>query len=176
MPLQPSAGRSPRQWSFDGCRSNARDLRLRGAGATGGALTLTPRGLLGPRVLQAYYLASPVFFLAHWQLGFDLRAAFLDSTGWMVVYYTVCLGLGLLAWRRPALAPLVGVAESSVNFALLILSVALPVLTAGSLILEGREWAPPFEGPWDVLSFLFIGGVLIASFHAQRRRLAGSDF
>lgn len=79
------------------------------------------------RGVDLYYLVgTPVFALLDYFAGISVRAAFLD--GWPAAryaYYGVCFGCGLAAWRAPAKARFIAMAESSVNIVLLIFSIML---------------------------------------------------
>jgi hypothetical protein len=76
-----------------------------------------------PRLLRAYYYATPAFWLLDAAFGVSVRVAFLDDfTAGKHVYYALCCALGALAFARPRLAPRVAVAESGANAGMLIVS------------------------------------------------------
>jgi len=81
----------------------------------------------GIRPVGLYYLVgTPVFAALDHFWGISVRAAFLD--GWPAArygYYGVCFACGIAAWRVPARAQLIAMAESSANIVLLIFSVML---------------------------------------------------
>jgi hypothetical protein len=73
----------------------------------------------------------------------------------------------LLLWYLPRLSPLVGMGESSVNLAILMVSVMLPILRPdldGSGAYTGRQGA-------NIINFILTGGVLLAAFYSARHRL-----
>jgi len=123
--------------------------------------------------LAAYYLATPLFVLLDVVLGAPIRVAGLDDPIHRGLYYGGLVLLGLLARARPATAPWVGMAESSVNIFLLILSVMLPIWGMSEVLLEGGT--PP--GPFDrvsVVNFLLSGTALVVSFHRNQASALGS--
>ncbi len=116
------------------------------------------------RLIRGYYLATPAFGVLDIVLGLDLRAAFLDGAGSRMLWYALCTGLGLVAWRWPVSAPLIGVVESSVNFFLLIAWIMLPIMLPTD---DFGAW----PGAWGVVPFLLIGTACIISFHSAKRAL-----
>jgi hypothetical protein len=124
------------------------------------------------QLVRLYYLATPAFLLADWLWGVNVRVAFLDS--WPAaryVYYAVCCVLGLAAWRRPAIAGAVGVAESGANIALLILSVY--AWYWGALDALAAETASvPAVGTAELINFVLAAAMAAASYTVQRARLA----
>ena len=117
--------------------------------------------------LQAYYLGTPLFMLADSLLGLDFRIAGLDTPGYRLVYYGFCMLCALLQWYRPRLSPLVGMGESSVNLAILMISVMLPVLRPG---LDGSGAYPGLKG-MQIINFILTSGVLLAAFYSAQQRL-----
>lgn len=122
-------------------------------------------------LLTAYYLGTPLFVVLD-LLGWPVRVAAspggLTPWGW----YAALVALGLLCWRRPRVAPLVGMLESSFNLTLLLLSVLLPIWDM-PLNADG----PPLTfGPRRALTVLLSGAALIVAFHRSQwhwRRRAG---
>jgi hypothetical protein len=123
------------------------------------------------QLVRWYYLATPGFFLIDWAWGVNVRVAFLDHfTAGRYAYYGVCGLLGLLAWRRPALAGTAGLVESGANICLLIVSFF--VWYAGALEALGREFAaPPGVAPEAVTNFVLAAGMAGVSYVVQRARL-----
>lgn len=118
------------------------------------------------RLVQFYYLGTPLFLLLDVLLGLDLRAAFLEQSGARVAWYALCTGLGLIAWRIPTAAPFLGLVESALNFLLLCLAVMLPIMAP---MLE--DGGPAGLYGTRLLAFLLIGGMCITSFHLAMRQL-----
>ena len=117
------------------------------------------------RIIQGYYLGTPLFFLADVSWGWRIRLA--DSVGdWTLrcVYYGCCLLCAVLCFKRPRLAPLVGVVESAVNVLLLVLGVMLPVIQAPGRLLVGEPVVGLFTRDTFV-NFCLTGGMLAVSFH-----------
>src|SRR5262249_45488477 len=80
-----------------------------------------------PTLAAVYYLATPVFALCDWIFHSNLRAAALDARPALKnAYYAVCTAAGVVTYWKPSLSRVVGLAESSVNILLLVLSFMLP--------------------------------------------------
>jgi hypothetical protein len=73
----------------------------------------------------------------------------------------------LLLWYRPRLSPLVGIAESSVNLAILMVSVMLPILLPD---LDRPGAYIGLQGT-NIINFILTGSVLLAAFYSSQRRL-----
>ena len=91
------------------------------------------------RLLTGYYLATPAFWLLDLLVQAPIRAAALEQPGWRFTYYVFAFACGLLCRWRPRLAPVVGMAESSVNVLLLVLSVLLPIYSLPGQLESGRR-------------------------------------
>ena len=117
------------------------------------------------RLIQGYYLGTPLFFLADVFWGWRVRLA--DGVGdwtFRCIYYGFCFLCAFLCMKWPRLAPLVGVGESSVNVLLLVLGVLLPVIQAPGRVLRGE----PVVGLFTLAAFVnfcLTGGMLAVSFH-----------
>ncbi len=116
-----------------------------------------------------YYLATPLF--AALDFGWDLpvRVAGLSVSWQRVAYYGVLVLLGVLCRARPTAGPWVGMAESSVNLFLLLLSILLPIWSMPEAVLAG-ETPEPLMGGVALANAVLAGFVLVASF--QRSRMA----
>lgn len=121
--------------------------------------------------IQAYYLGTPVFWVLDVALSAPIRAAALPHPGWRLMYYAFATACGVLARRRPHLTPFIGLAESSMNLLLLVLSVLLPIFTLPALVAEGAEVSLPF-GPAQLLNVLLSGSMLVISFYRNQERIA----
>jgi len=121
------------------------------------------------RLIQLYYLCTPLFFMVDAGLGLELRAGFLDEAGGRYGWYALCFGLGLVVWWWPVAAPGVALLESALNFMLLCVAVLAPVFqfspeamdTAGQIGLSGQRLA----------AFVLVGTACIVSFHLALRQL-----
>ncbi len=118
------------------------------------------------RALSLAYLATPLFVLADVAAGWNVRIAPLDPfprLKWG--YYAALLGLGVWMRARPLLAPLLSLAESSVNVLMLVLGFFLPYYALAAGIGEGRDpGAFPF-GARYVLNFILSGALACAAFY-----------
>lgn len=128
----------------------------------------------GPRGLTLYYLATPLFVAVDLALGAPIRVAGLGAPEWRYGYYAVIFGLGVLCHLRPRLAPLVGMAESSVNLLLLLLSVLLPIWDLPLQAAAGGSAELGFDAArvWNVA---IVGAALVISFKRSERALHRSS-
>jgi len=122
------------------------------------------------RLVQLYYLVTPVFAALDLALGVSFRAAGIASSAWRIAYYGFAFACWFAMRRWPRWTPLVGIGESSVNLFLLILSVMGPIFAAPALIAEGGDPAISF-GVARLFNLLLAGGILIMSFHAHQAEL-----
>ena len=82
-----------------------------------------PRSHRSARLIQGYFWLSPLFFLASWRYGFDVRVPFLDEMpGARATYYALTTGCAALVTFRPAAAVLAARVESTVSVILLIVT------------------------------------------------------
>jgi hypothetical protein len=119
----------------------------------------------------AYLLATPAFLIA--DIGFDMpfRVAALGGSDYRFLYYAAATLLGFGVRLRPALAPWVGMAESSVNLLFLLLSILLPIWNLPDAALSGSM----AEGPLDMTGLsnaVLSGSVLLYGFY-RRQAAAG---
>ena len=109
------------------------------------------------RPITLYYAATILFVLLDFGLGINIRAAFLEPfPSARVAYYMFCYGcLALMLWR-PALALVIGVAESLAAIIALTLSMGTRVLVATAEMLDnGREFVTMEE----VVNYIIVGGI-----------------
>ncbi len=107
----------------------------------------------GPRLIEAYYLATPLFFLVDVFLSFPIRVSALADPGLRYLYYAFALGCGVASRVRPKVGPYVGLAESSLNILLLILSVMLPIAQLPDRVFAGESHHsrhPSRASPWPI--------------------------
>ena len=126
-----------------------------------------PRLPSGPRLIQAYYLATPLFFLVDVFLSFPIRVSALADPGLRYLYYAFALGCGVASRVRPKVGPYVGLAESSLNILLLVLSVMLPIVQLPDRVFAGESLPEPLSG-LTLANFMLSGSILVASFHVHQ--------
>jgi hypothetical protein len=98
-----------------------------------------------PRLLLAYYLATPLFVVLDLVAGINLRTTFLDGAPALkAAYYAASLGCGAAIARWPARAALIGLLESGTNIGLLILGVGLAYLRVLDAALADTPLPPVF--------------------------------
>ena len=119
-----------------------------------------------PTLAAVYYLATPVFALCDWIFHWNVRVAGLDGRPALKnTYYAVCTAAGIVTYWKPSLSRVVGLAESSVNILLLILSFMLPYYALiGSF--TGEQAYAPFT-PTRVLNFLISGFMWVRVFYGS---------
>jgi hypothetical protein len=124
------------------------------------------------RAIQAYFLATPLFAILDLVGGINVRIAFLDGGPvFRGAYYAVAFACGLAVMRWPARAPLVGLVESGVNIAWLILGAGIRYL--GALDAAAAEDAlprAPFEG-LELLNLVVSATILAVAYVAATARL-----
>ncbi len=114
------------------------------------------------RLIQMYYLATPVFFLADLIFNASIRVSFLESASLRYAYYGFCLFCGGISYLRPPLASLVGVFESSLNILLLVLGIMVPIYLLPGQVLEGQPGGVSFTGR-SLLNFALSATILTIS-------------
>jgi hypothetical protein len=121
------------------------------------------------RALAGYYLATPLFALIDVLWGVSVRAIALDAVpGLKYAYYAACLALGLLATVRPGLAGIVAASESSVNLALVIMSIPVAYLGVLQGMLDGGNVRNPFT-PEFFANFAISAGVALTAYYRTTR-------
>ncbi len=118
----------------------------------------------GSFFLRLYYAATALFLLLDFVFNINVRVAFLEQwPGWRLFYYGLCFAIfAAIAWR-PALAGLLGVAESLVTLVALILTMAVRVMVVTDEMIESGSG---FITTQEIINFLLSGG--IAWFYWQR--------
>jgi hypothetical protein len=128
--------------------------------------------LRGLRLIQGYYLASPLFFLLGLWWGWEIRVTFLPDLRQRFGYYVLISTLGLLTHFRPSSAPWVALGESALNLLLIMIWILLPIYALPNVVESG-----PVEVPYTVREVLVNGGLagsffLVGFYQAQRGILA----
>jgi hypothetical protein len=120
------------------------------------------------RWIEGYYWATLLFVVLDGAFGANVRAAGLaEHPDLRVAYYALCLGCAVVAHLRPSVAGLVGLAESSGNLVILILSILLPYWAVTDAILAEK---PIVESPIrmeHVVNFVIAGAVWCVLFYGQ---------
>ncbi len=123
------------------------------------------------RLLLFYYLGTPVLAVLDLVFGLNVRTVFLDGSPWRFAYYAAALGCGLIGWRRPALAPLVGMAESALSVALLIIGIYVPMWemaeAAGSELARPVAMSPVLT-PGGMMNVALSGASFLVGFYGNQ--------
>lgn len=103
---------------------------------------------LRDRLLQGYYFATPLFFLADVLLGWNVRLAGLDAhDGLRHGYYLLCLACAAAVYGVPRATALLGLLEGACTLVILMLGVLLPYLAFADAAAseQGATGAPPLR-------------------------------
>jgi len=111
------------------------------------------------RLIQAYYLASPVFWVMGLWWGWEVRVTFLPDPRLRFGYYVALSVLGLLTHFRPSSAPWVALGESTLNLFLILAWILLPIYAMPEAALGEGPLGVPYT-PGEVL----VNGGLAGSF------------
>ena len=119
--------------------------------------------------IRAVYLSTPLFAALDYLYGVSLRIPFLDVlSGAKAVYYAAAIGCGVAIMARPRWTATIGLAESVVNIALLILSTGAAYLRIlDSAASPDVVIVNPFT-PEAVASLVLSATILAASYLAAR--------
>ncbi len=121
------------------------------------------------RFFTLYYSLGTLAFAAlDWILAAPIRAAFLHAPNQRVLYYAALVGLGFVCRAKPTWAPVVGMAESSLNLLLVLLSIMLPIYALADQVEGGGAVGLPFTRI-TLLNVAVTGSVLIYTFHRSQR-------
>jgi hypothetical protein len=123
--------------------------------------------LKGLRLIQGYYLASPLFLVMGLWWGWEVRVTFLPDLRQRFAYYVLISALGLLTHFRPSSAPWVALGESTLNLFLIMGWILLPIYG-----LPGALESGPVGVPYTVREVLVNGGLagsffLVGFYQAQ---------
>ena len=125
------------------------------------------------RALQAFYLATPLFAAADWLVGLNVRTTFLEGAdGLKWAWYAADAAAGLVLWRWPRHAALVGLVESGASIAWLVIGVMTRYYGVLDQVADGATTAVPFT-PEAALNLVLSAAALIVSYVVARARLAG---
>ena len=113
-----------------------------------------------------WYLAlTPVFAVVDWILGWPLRAAAIDAADLRLAWYALLLGVGVVCWLLPRLAPFFALLESALSIGMLIVGAYMTILR-----LPDELGAAPFDAAW-LVNLLLCGSIGIMAFHESIRAL-----
>ncbi len=121
-------------------------------------------------ILRIYYAATALFVSLDFGFGVNVRAAFLESAPTLrVLFYVVLFGCFALVIWRPAWTNIVGLVESVVTLAALIINMALR-----SMMFTHDVFATG-AGPVtmaEILNFMIAGGAAYVSYAQGLKWLA----
>lgn len=120
--------------------------------------------------MQAYYLATAVFFLLDITMGVNIRIAFFEGAPTLKwIYYATCMGLaGLMLWREE-LTVLISVIESLIVVVSLTLSMGMRTMRITDAAFEGGSFVTMEE----ILNFVISGGIAYFAWVRGMQELRG---
>ncbi len=113
-------------------------------------------------ILRTYYAATVLFVFLDFGLDFNVRAAFLENApNLRLVFYVVLFGCFALTVWRPAWSNVVGLVESVVTLAALIINMALrSMMVTHDVFATGTGPVTMAE----VVNFMIAGGAAYVSY------------
>ncbi|QDU89471.1 hypothetical protein Pla175_28610 [Pirellulimonas nuda] len=116
------------------------------------------------KMVEWYYLATPLFLLLDVFGGTSIRVSALDGAPMLKYgYYGGCFLAGVLFYRHEVFSAAFGLLESVANIFLLIWSVMGPYYDAIKRAAEGEFIQPPMNID-HIINFVLVGAVLLVSF------------
>ena len=121
-------------------------------------------------ILRLYYAATILFVALDYGFHINVRAAFLESVPTLrLLFYVVLFGCFALVLWRPAWTNVVGLVESVVTLAALIINMALRSMMVTHDVLA------PGAGPVtmaEIINFMIAGGAAYTSYLSGVRALS----
>jgi hypothetical protein len=117
------------------------------------------------RLIQAYYLGSPLFFLFGLWWGMEIRVSFIQDPGLRFGYYVLITALGLLTHFKPNTTPWVAVGESSLNLILIFLWILLPIYQVTDISPDTVPTGVPYTPGQVLVNGLFAGSFFVMGFY-----------
>ena len=113
-------------------------------------------------ILRFYYAATVLFVSLDYGFDVNVRAAFLDSAPTLRLwFYVVLFGCFVLVIWRPAWTSVVGLVESVVTLAALIINMALRSMMVTHDVFATGAW-PVTMG--EIVNFMIAGGAAYVSY------------
>jgi hypothetical protein len=125
------------------------------------------------RLVQSWYLATPLFVALDLGFGLNVRVVFADQSALRFLWYALLAGCALVTLSRPGLTAAVGMVESGISVALLIIGIYLPVLGAAEALEAGTRISPILT-PRGLVNAALSGGVFVVSFYGNQAALIAS--
>lgn len=123
-------------------------------------------------ILTIFYYFTPIFILADYLFGFNVRVSGLQNYGsYKTVYYIFCLICAFLIYRYEGYSLVIGFIESIINLLILFISFLLPYFTYASIIADGNIQEITFYDSKMVINFMISGIIVIFTFQSSLNRL-----
>lgn len=121
-------------------------------------------------ILALYYAATALFVSLDYGFDINVRAAFLESApGLRAAFYALLFGCFALILWRPAWSGVIGIVESVVTLAALIINMALRSMMVTHDVLATDAGPVTLA---EIVNFLIAGGAAYVSYLQGLRRLA----
>lgn len=122
------------------------------------------------KLLRYYFDATPLFALADWLLGVNIRAvAFEGHPRLRAGYYAACVAGSVALHWRPEWSETLGLADSSINIALLCVSILAPYYALADQIGAGQTPGNPYTPSFVINSLISLTIWTIAFYGASRK-------
>ena len=116
-------------------------------------------------LLRGYYVLTPLWGLAEILLKIPMRVGFfISAPGGRGLYYFGCMACGVAMFRWPRMAPYLGMGESALNIAILVVGLMRPILSLSLDAIEPETWDPPVQMA-SLLNFFLAGSVSLISYY-----------
>jgi len=119
--------------------------------------------------IRRFYLLTPLFIVLDALFGLNVRVSGLASPELRYLYYGLCLLCALACYWQSRYSALIAMAESSINLLILLAGVMIPIVRLGDL--AGDTTASAGISGYNVVNFLFTGGILLAVFYSAQEEL-----
>ena len=125
------------------------------------------------KVLRYYFNATPLFALADWLLGVNIRAvAFEGHPRHRAAYYAACVAGSIALRWRPEWSATLGLADSSLNIALLCVSILAPYYALADQIGAGQTPGNPYTPSFVINSLISLTIWTVAFYGANGKGAA----
>ena len=118
-------------------------------------------------LLRGYYVLTPLWGLAEILLKIPMRVGFFISVpAGRGLYYFGCMACGVAMFRWPRMAPYLGMGESALNIAILVVGLMHPIVSISLDTLARGAWDAPLQMA-SLLNFCLAGSVSLLSYYVN---------
>lgn len=121
-------------------------------------------------IARYYYYATPLFILLDYLLGLNIRAAVLDDMPlYKYIYYGFCIMCGIGVFVFPRMTPIVTLAESTLCFLMITLTVYSPyiryIIQADDVLDADMPLVAGISAP-SIINLVIVGVMAVIGFRA----------